>query len=87
MKDELAVALGAVRHNARAWQTYDGIDVRLQVTGNGWALHTGDPGYDTDHHGVWGVDCVFPDSNNHDLREMAERLIAECRESESQMAD
>jgi hypothetical protein len=55
-----------------------GIEVRLQVTEDGgWAVHTGDPSYDTDHRGFWGsayLDC------EEDVHEVAADLLGQAQE-------
>ena len=41
------------------------IDVRLQVYDDaGYAFHSGDSCYDTDHHGYWGYGSVSPDDDD-----------------------
>lgn len=63
----------------------DPIDVRLQVVpGEGWALHDGDPQYDTDHRGYWGYGTIDPRTN---CRELAKDLIEQCRDHAAQCAD
>jgi len=58
------------------------IDVRLQVLDDGgWAVHSGQACYDTDHHGAWGASIMDGES---DLTEIAEDLIEQVKE---QIAD
>lgn len=54
-------------------------EVRLQVYPNGaWAIRTGDPGYDIDHHGYWGATEL--DGSRVNCRDVARDLIDQCRE-------
>lgn len=57
------------------------LDVRLQVSGDGWAVHYGDASYDQDHRGYWGASCLSRETN---CRELARELIAECEDSFNQ---
>jgi hypothetical protein len=52
------------------------IEVRLQVTEEGWWLWTGDPQYDTDHRGWWGSGVITRTTN---CAELAKELLAEAR--------
>ncbi len=61
-----------------------GIDVRLQVRGGGWCLHTGDSSYDQDHRGCWGVGYLTRRTN---CRELARELIDEARDMAAQGAE
>jgi hypothetical protein len=56
-----------------------GIDLRLQVHGGSWSLHTGDSQYDQDHRGAWGVGFLPWERSN--LTELARELIEDALES------
>jgi hypothetical protein len=59
------------------------LDIRLQVLPDGsWALHEGDPQYDTDHRGYWGAGTL--DGKRFNSREMARDLIEQAREQRAQ---
>lgn len=76
--------LVSLRADARKWWESDNgeyMDVRLQVTGDGdWALHTGDPQYDTDHSGAWG-DTSFKVFGAENLENRARELIDGVKDS------
>ncbi len=62
----------------------EGLDVRLQVQGDGsWALHTCDPGWDLDHNGFWGSSTLARRDN---CRELARDLIDQCRDEHAMCA-
>lgn len=53
-------------------------EVRLQVLDESdgvWELHYGDPQYDQDHRGFWGVGNIDKSTN---CRELAKQLIEDC---------
>jgi len=58
-----------------------GTDVRLQVTDNGWQVHTGSSDYDTDHRGAWGNGFIGYDKQN--LTALAKDLIAQAKDGEA----
>lgn len=59
----------------------EGIDVRLQVYEDGrWAVRSGDPSYDTDHHGYWGASSVPGDGRRFNARETARDLIEQAKD-------
>jgi len=62
------------------WDDSEGIEVRLQVTRDGWGVHFGDPGYDTDHSGVWGATTIRTDATQEEFVAAAEYLIEQCRD-------
>jgi hypothetical protein len=83
---EVAEELRVVRHQFEDdpnFQDDEPLDVRLQVYEDGeWAVHFGDPQYDTDHRGYWGAGSIAPYSATAaDLREVARELIDEVSES------
>ena len=55
-----------------------GIDVRLQVNGNSWAIHTGDSSFDQDHRGVWGASFIPWGRPN--CESIARDLIEQCKD-------
>lgn len=57
------------------------VDVRLQVTDDGWGIHTGDAQYDVDHSGHWGASSFDRDSTPEDLKGVADDLIEQVNES------
>lgn len=57
------------------------IDVRLQCVDGGWAVHEGDPCYDTDHRGFWGAGSLSPRTN---VRVLARDLIEEAKDDAAQ---
>lgn len=62
----------------------DFLDVRLQVSDTGeWAVHYGDPGYDTDHSGYWGAASVAPGDTDADLLTVAQDLITQVEDAYS----
>ncbi len=83
---DLAKYLAAVKSDLRGmfpqeWRNDESYDVRLQVTDNGWSVHTGDSSYDQDHRGYWGASCIGKGTN---CREVAFDLIDQCREHKAQ---
>lgn len=62
-----------------------GTDIRLQVTANGWQLHTGSSDYDQDHRGFWGASCLSYGKQN--LLSLARELLDDARESHAQAID
>jgi hypothetical protein len=72
--------LVAVRDEIRGYGDVDETDVRLQVHGGSWSLHSGDAQYDTDHRGYWGAGSVSKDDSQASLRTTAKELIAEVEE-------
>jgi hypothetical protein len=61
------------------------LDVRLQVYESGsWAIRSGDPCYDTDHHGYWGASCIAQCDTPKTLRETAKDLINQARDMKAQ---
>jgi len=58
-------------------------DVRLQVTGDGWGVHTGDPSYDLDHRGAWGYGTLYADESDAGLEALARDLLGEAEENEA----
>lgn len=60
----------------------EGIEVRLQVRDDGtWAVHGGDPSYDTDHTGHWGASSIPGNGERFDARAVARELIEQAQES------
>jgi hypothetical protein len=58
-----------------------GIEVRLQVRDDGgWAVHFGDPQYDSDHRGFWGSSEVPGSGKKFAAKEVARHLIADAQE-------
>lgn len=55
-----------------------GGDVRLQVRGGGWSVHTGDSQYDQDHRGAWGCGWIRAGASMRESRETARELIDEA---------
>ncbi len=53
-------------------------DIRLQVSDDGWAVHTGDSSYDQDHRGFWGASSVEP--NQSDCRSIARDLLEQAKD-------
>lgn len=51
-----------------------GVDVRLQVQGGGWYLHSGDAQYDQDHRGWWGTSWLRQGVTREELRCVARDL-------------
>ena len=61
------------------------MEVRLQVHESGsWELHSGDPGYDTDHHGYWGASEIDTDCEPAQLRNIAEDLVEQAADHVAQ---
>jgi hypothetical protein len=60
------------------------IDVRLQVTADGWEIHSGDAQYDTDHKGHWGASSVPGNGKRFNSTDIARALISEARDSHAQ---
>lgn len=53
------------------------LEIRLQVYPDGtWAVRFGDPGFDLDHHGFWGLGEMAPDT---DLAELAADLVEQAK--------
>lgn len=65
----------------------DGIDVRLQVTDDGWQIWSGDPSYDTDHRGDWGASSIPGSGKRFDSIAVARELINEAKESRAMLAN
>ena len=61
-----------------------GTDCRLQVHEGSWAFHTGDSGYDTDHHGYWGSSCIPARVSKAEARRIAEDLIDQAADMAAQ---
>jgi hypothetical protein len=59
-----------------------GGDIRLQVTEEGWEVHTGDPSYDTDHRGKWGASWVPAGASKCECILIAVDLVYEACEGE-----
>lgn len=47
-------------------------DIRLQVYGGEYCIHTSDSSCDQDHRGYWGSSCIGPDT---DCKELAQELL------------
>jgi len=62
----------------------EGIDVRLSVSEDGWSLHFGDSGYDTDHRGFWGSGSADTES---DLDALAFDLLEQALDSYAQIEE
>ena len=57
--------------------------VRLQVYEDGsWAIRTGSPDYDQDHHGYWGASSLSYDREN--LRDLARNLLEQAKDHAAQ---
>jgi hypothetical protein len=77
---QLAAALRSIKPSKGDVED-DYVDVRLQVVpGEGWALHEGDPQYDTDHRGYWGCGSICPRTN---CRTLARELIEETKDDQA----
>jgi hypothetical protein len=80
---ELVSELVAIHANVE-WGDYDGedfsVDVRLQCVDGAWYVHTGDPQYDMDHRGCWGVGTIGEDDGPAELAELAESMIDELED-------
>ena len=60
---------------------YCGIEVRLQVLGDGsWQINCGDPSYDIDHSGYWGGSAVPGNGVDFDAAEVANDLLDQVKE-------
>lgn len=60
----------------------DTIDLRLQVHANGnWALHAGDPQYDTDHRGFWGSTSVSRVASYVEINEASDHLVTQVMDA------
>lgn len=69
-----------VRGQAQEWRV-GVIDVRIQIfEDGGYAFHSGDACYDTDHSGFWGTWCVGHDSDDVFLMEGARDMVQEAME-------
>lgn len=55
-----------------------GTDLRLQVRGESWYVHTGSSDYDQDHRGVWGASFLPYGRTN--LSEIARELLDQAKE-------
>lgn len=62
-----------------------GYDVRLQVRGGSWQLHTGDSQFDQDHRGAWGYGFLPWELSN--LTDLARELISEASDSYAESAE
>lgn len=60
------------------------IDVRLQVTPDGWYIHSGDASYDQDHRGFWGSSSVPGSGRRFNSEDVARDLISQIREDLAQ---
>jgi hypothetical protein len=57
-----------------------GTDLRLQVNGDAWFIHSGSSDYDQDHRGVWGA--TFLPWGRANLSEIARDLLNQAKEGE-----
>jgi hypothetical protein len=61
VRSALAHEWRSLRRLCSKFETFDGdeqfagTDVRLQVHGENWYIHTGSADYDTNHRGYWGA--------------------------------
>lgn len=78
---DLARCLAATKRANFPCDDWDSIDVRLQVSEDGWSIHTGDSSYDQDHRGFWGASSMDERTNCYDL---AKDLIDQAREHQAQ---
>lgn len=66
--------------NAHMWEDDSPLmlDVRLQVCGTTWSIHTGDSSYDQDHRGRWAstyIPFIGDPENGINFREVANYLL------------
>lgn len=80
---DVAAELREIRDDLCGLEESD-IDVRLQVTTDGWQVWYGDPGYDTTHKGHWGASSIGWEDTDATLRDVAADLIAQTEESAAQ---
>jgi len=57
-----------------------GAEMRLQVRGDWWCTHHGDPQFDQDHRGAWGSAFVPMYCTRTESRQIARDLIQEADE-------
>ena len=73
----LTASLREIKRNGLCGE--DEMDVRLQVTHEGWDLHTGSPQYDTNHRGWWGYGTLY--SGRQNIRELAREMLQDAKDS------
>lgn len=74
--EEVQAQLATVRKMAT-----EDVDVRLQVHENGaWYIRFGDPQYDTDHRGFWGVGTIGPRTMEQELKHVAHQMLDEAKD-------
>jgi hypothetical protein len=56
---------------------FSGVDVRLQVTSDGWCINTGDASFDLSHRGCWGSSCITWEREN--LEDVARSLVEQAK--------
>lgn len=58
----------------------EGVDVRLNVQTSGWQVLWGDPQYDQDHRGFWGLGSVPGGGRRFDSMKEARQLLSEAKD-------
>jgi hypothetical protein len=56
-------------------------DVRLQIVDGSYQVHWGDPGYDTDHRGFWGVSSLRLNMTKKECYSTAKELLDDAEDS------
>ena len=56
-------------------------DIRLQVVDDSYMVHWGDPSFDTDHRGFWGVSSLFPKMTKKECYAVAKELINDAADN------
>lgn len=83
---DLTAALRAERDSLDGTEGEDSdgtVDVRLQVSSDGWTIHTGDASYDQDHRGWWGASCLSHQDSASDLKSLARDLIDQAKDHQA----